>query len=147
MRSKYVFDVCRLWDGTPYEIPPVNHTRKHLRNTPTSTVGREGILGVEDALPFEPRAPIEEQILRYAFAAVLLQLKDTPAATRRCRRRMERAIKATQHDVAPISAPFDDPRVPRAAAGWLRLVCRQCGKCAGAEEIKQPSVNGRPQAL
>jgi hypothetical protein len=77
--------------------------------------------------------PTEAAAFRFALAAVIAALKDTPAGRRRCRARMLRALESL--DDEPI-----DERTAAASAGAIRLGCRACGKCPGLDAIRPPRL-------
>lgn len=70
--------------------------------------------------------------MRVAMASLLLGLKTGERATRRCRRRMTRSIKALESGTTHVGAPFSEEAVTREAITWLRRGCALCRKCPGA---------------
>lgn len=67
--------------------------------------------------PLPVAVPPEERIMRLVIGALLVTQKDTPAATRRCRKHRLRALEALTGE--------------RAASAWLTRQCMACGKCPG----------------
>lgn len=74
----------------------------------------------------------DEEVLRVAMATLLLAGKDSAPATRRCRRRVRRAIACLETPEGSASEPFDRPGIRTAAVAWLHQRCVACGKCEGA---------------
>jgi hypothetical protein len=75
--------------------------------------------------------PRDERIMRIAMASLILGLKDSEKATRRCRKRVRRAIEILEGGATPVTAPFPDQDGAYAVA-WLRRGCFQCRRCPGA---------------
>lgn len=78
-----------------------------------------------------PPPRFDERVMRLALAAVIRTLKDSRRSTRRCRRRLLRAVGLLE-DEAPITdTAFADDTVSATAATWLRHGCEVCRRCPG----------------
>lgn len=75
--------------------------------------------------------PTEDGILTFAGAAFLLALKDTKGATRRCRKRTQRAVDRAAENVVPLFARSGNLLIPALAIDSFVRGCAACRKCKG----------------
>ena len=67
--------------------------------------------------------------LALAMSALILTKSRRRSATRECRRNRKRAIAQLKPDADIVYMTTDNPEQRQAAADWLYLGCKLCGRC------------------
>jgi predicted transcriptional regulator len=89
-----------------------------------------------------PRPPFEERVFRIAVASLIVAQKVGRKATKRCRSRRMRAVRAIANgDAAPLSITAEQAAAD-AAIAWLQRACAVCGKCPGIRVMRRDLLPG-----